>query len=196
MKALYTKASSVLIALLLLGLAGCGESEQATQPMEPVAFHADDECHVCGMAILDFPGPKGQAVERGGVKKFCSTGEMIGWWLQPENRVLDAKLYVHDMAHGSWAQPDDAHLIDARSAWYVAGTELEGAMGAVLASFADEDAARQLAAEHGGQVLRFEEIDQAVLQSFPGMGHMGHMGHDPVEHMEEMNDHEHDHAGH
>lgn len=199
MKAFYTKASGVLIAMLLL--TGCGESEQTTQVQEPVAFHADDECHVCGMVVLDFPGPKGQAIEKGGVKKFCSTGEMIGWWLQPENRVLDVRLYVHDMAHGSWEQPDDAHLIDAKSAWYVAGTQLKGAMGAVLASFSDEAAARQLAAEHGGRVLRFEEIDQAVLQEGVGMEHMDHGDHlENMKHMEQMgyeaSDQEHEHAGH
>lgn len=206
MKALYGKASSVLIALLMFGLAGCSESEQPTQAVGPVAFHADDECHVCGMAILDFPGPKGQAVEKGGVKKFCSTGEMIGWWLQPENQLLDARLYVHDMAQGTWEQPDDAHLIDAKTAWYVAGTSLKGAMGAVLASFSDEAMARQMAAEHGGRVLRFEEIDQAVLQETSGVGHMGHEHMEPDEHMENMKqlehmghdmpEHHHDHAGH
>lgn len=199
MKAFYTKASGVLIAMLLL--TGCGESEQTTQVQEPVAFHADDECHVCGMVVLDFPGPKGQAIEKGGVKKFCSTGEMIGWWLQPENRVLDVRLYVHDMAHGSWEHPDNDHLIDAKSAWYVAGTQLKGAMGAVLASFSDEAAARQLAAEHGGRVLRFEEIDQVVLQEGVGMEHMDHGDHlENMKHMEQMgheaSDQEHDHAGH
>lgn len=165
MRTLSANAPRVLLAaLLVLGLAGCGETEQALPVHEPVAFHADDECHVCGMAILDFPGPKGQTLEKSGVKKFCSTAEMIGWWQQPENRVLDIKLYVHDMAYGSWEQPDDAHLIDAKSAWYVAGTQLKGAMGAVLASFADEAAARKLASEQGGRVLRFEEIEQADLQ--------------------------------
>ena len=198
MKRLYGKAGGALLALLMLGLAGCSESEQAPQSVEPVAFHADDECHVCGMVVLDFPGAKGQAVEKGSVKKFCSTGELIGWWLQPENRVLDAKLYVHDMAHSSWEQPDDAHLVDAKSAWYVAGTQLQGAMGAVLASFSDEAAARQLAAGHGGQVLRFEEIDQAVLQAASGAEQMSHEEH--MQLMEQMGqeapDHAHDHAGH
>jgi len=197
MKVLY----SALAALLMLGLAGCSESEQPQQSLDPVGFHADDECHVCGMVVLDFPGGKGQAVEKGSVKNFCSTGEMIGWWLQPENQVLDAKLYVHDMAHGTWEQPDDAHLIDAKSAWYVAGTQLKGAMGAVLASFADEAAAQQLATEQGGRVLRFEEIDQAVLQASSGMEHMDHGDHlENMKHMEqmghEMPDHEQDHAGH
>ncbi|WP_208538532.1 nitrous oxide reductase accessory protein NosL, partial [Pseudomonas aeruginosa] len=36
------------------------------------------------------------------------------------------------------------------------------------ASFADEEAATRLAAEEGGRVLRFDEIDQAVLQGVGG----------------------------
>ncbi len=172
MNALYLRASRSLIALLLVGLAGCNDGEPPERRLEPVAFHASDECHVCGMAITDFPGPKGQAVGKGGVKKFCSTAELLGWWLQPENRVGDGKLYVHDMGRSIWEQPDDHYLIDATTAYYVAGTDLKGAMGAVLASFADESAAKALAALHGGRVLRFDEIDQSVLQQTQGMHDM------------------------
>jgi len=158
-----------LVLLLALGLAACGESQQPAASFDPVAFHDGDECHVCGMVISDFPGPKGEAVTAGGVKKFCSAAEMLGWWLQPENRGRDMKLYVHDMGRSVWEHPDDSHLIDATSAYYVIGTPLKGAMGAVLASFAEEGAAQKLAAEHGGRVLRFEEIDQALLQQAAAM---------------------------
>ena len=159
-----TTIRRALAAGMLILLAGCGETEQSGSQLGPVAFHPDDECHVCGMIVTDFPGPKGQAVGRDGAHVFCSTAELVGWWLQPENQVAGAHLYVHDMAQGSWERPDDDHLIDATTAWYVAGTELKGAMGATLASFAEEAAARELAAEHGGRVLRFEELDQSVLQ--------------------------------
>lgn len=184
MNTLYSTGLRTLFAMLLaLGLAACGEPETAKQALEPVAFHDTDECHVCGMVISDFPGPKGQAVEKEGVRKFCSTAEMLGWWLQPENRMLDAKLFVHDMGRSAWDNPQDEHLIDATSAYYVAGTQLKGAMGTVLASFADEAAAQKLAAEQGGRVLRFEEIDQAVLQEASSAmphdmsSHQGHAGH-------------------
>lgn len=183
MNALYIRPSRLLLAAaLLFGLAACNEPEQNAKGLDPVAFHASDECHVCGMAISDFPGPKGQAVGKGGVKKFCSTAELLGWWLQPENRVLDVKLYVHDMGRSTWEQPDDHYLIDASSAYYVAGTHLKGAMGAVLATFAKEADAKRLAEEQGGRVLRFDDIDQAVLQPATAMHDMGghqqaHAGH-------------------
>lgn len=175
MNTLYIRGARALsIALLCLGLAACGESEKHVLALDPVAFHDDDECHVCGMIISEFPGPKGQAVEKNGVRKFCSTSEMFGWWLQPENLLLDAKLYVHDMANNDWNHPDDTRLIDARSAWYVAGTNLPGAMGGVLATFAEEAAAQKLAAEQGGRVLRFEDIDQPLLQEMAAGMHDMH----------------------
>ncbi|MCQ4322999.1 nitrous oxide reductase accessory protein NosL [Stutzerimonas stutzeri] len=169
MNALYRVSRALITAAMVLGLAGCNEAEQSEQLLEPVAFHSSDECHVCGMVISDFPGPKGQAVEKGRVRKFCSTAEMLGWWLQPENRMLNAKLYVHDMGRSTWEQPDDKFLIDATSAYYVAGTHLKGAMGAVLATFAKEEDAQRLAAEQDGRVLRFDDIDQSVLQPAAAM---------------------------
>ena len=165
-----------VIAALLVGLlvTACDKVPESGFSESPVAFHPNDECHVCGMVISEFPGPKGQVVERSGVKKFCSTAEMLGWWLQPENHHDDAKLYVHDMGRSQWDSPNDTHLIDARRAFYVIGTGLKGAMGVVLASFADEAKAQKVAADSGGRVLRFEQIDLALLQQPAGMAHSGH----------------------
>ena len=156
--------------LLVMSIGGCSDAEEASAELEPVAFHSGDTCHVCGMVIGEFPGPKGQAISTGRPLKFCSVAEMIGWWLQPENQKRHLRLYVHDMARTDWNAPEDAHLIDAREAWYVAGTGRRGAMGAVLASYADEDAARKLAEQEGGQVLRFDEINQAWLLRASGSG--------------------------
>lgn len=165
----YQFGLGVIVAVIIaVGLGACGEAESDRAPIVPIAFHDDDECHVCGMIIVEFEGPKGQAVEPERVRKFCSTAEMIGWWLQPENQTSGARLYVHDMRHGEWADPDDEHLVDATQAYYVVGTGLKSAMGATLASFADEDAAHALASEHGGTVLRFEQLDQQVLQRHHG----------------------------
>lgn len=163
-----------VLAALLVGLllTACDKEQASSFSDAPVAFHPNDECHVCGMVINEFPGPKGQMVEQGGVKKFCSTAEMLGWWLQPENHHDTAKLYVHDMGRSQWDTPDDRHLIDARTAFYVLGTGLKGAMGVVLASFADEAKAQKVATDTGGRVLRFTEIDLALLQQ--PAGHSGH----------------------
>lgn len=159
-----------LLGTLLLGLllAGCDASRDDATALGPVPIASGDECHVCGMLIEEMPGPKGESVLPGAVRKFCSTAELFGWWLQPENRQGQARLYVHDMSQADWRHPDDARLIDATRAYYVVGIQRPGGMGATLASFADEEAATRLAAEEGGRVLRFDEIDQAVLQGVGG----------------------------
>jgi len=174
MKNLYLSAVRTLtVAMVCLALAGCDKPEQATQ-YPPVAFHRSDECHVCGMIISEFPGPKGEVVDRSGVKKFCSTAEMLGWWLQPENHHGDARLYVHDMGRSAWNAPDDAYLIDATTAFYVVGSHLKGSMGVVLASFSDQQTAEKMAAINSGRVLRFADINQAVLQQDTTMQHDMH----------------------
>ncbi|MGF6487828.1 nitrous oxide reductase accessory protein NosL [Pseudomonas frederiksbergensis] len=175
MSNLYSTTVRAVAGLMVcLLLAACDKPIQATYSDAAAAFHPSDECHVCGMIIDGFPGPKGEVVERSGIKKFCSTAEMIGWWLQPENHHGEARLYVHDMGRSPWNAPNDSHLIDAKDAFYVVGTQLKGAMGVVLASFSSQQAAQKLAADQGGRVLRFSEIDQAVLQQQPAMSHSTH----------------------
>ena len=150
--------------LLLLAFGGCGEQQQAG-PRPPVPFHDGDECHVCGMLIARFPGPKGEAWVRGGARplKFCSTRELFGWLLQPDSAAVAEAVYVHDMAQNDWQHPDDTRLIDARSAWYVAGSRLQGAMGPTLASFARREDAEAFAGRHGGRIIRYQDITLDLL---------------------------------
>ncbi|AOE60890.1 nitrous oxide reductase accessory protein NosL [Pseudomonas corrugata] len=171
----YIKAGRLFAGVLVcLALVACDKAGAPPATEAALAFHPGDECHVCGMVINDFPGPKGAAVSAAGVKKFCSPAEMLGWWLQPENHRADVKLLVHDMGRSHWNTPDDAHLIDARTAYFVIGTGLKGAMGVVLASFSDAQAAQRLATETGGRVLRLEEIDQTLLGQAAAMSPMSH----------------------
>ncbi len=176
----------LIAALAVIALAGCsgGEQEVVAKP-DPVHFESGDECHVCGMVITNFPGPKGQAfTEREQhTRKFCSTKDMFAWFLQPENENRDHTLYVHNMAQTDWEHPDDTHLIDAREAFYVAGSERTGAMGPTLASFATQAEAAAFASEHGGDVLAFADITLDHLNAGMAMHDMGgmegmHDGHD------------------
>ena len=154
-----------LLAKFLFGLGLCMllsacQEEDPVISITPEAFTQADECHLCGMAILKFPGPKGQAfVGRSTqVVKFCSTRDLISWYLQPENTPNTQAILVHDMARSDWHHPDDRHLIDAYKAWFVAGSQRRGAMGPTLASFATEESAKSFANQEGGEVLSFYEL--------------------------------------
>nr|WP_265013650.1 nitrous oxide reductase accessory protein NosL [Marinobacter zhanjiangensis] len=156
-----------------LFLVACSESEETARAKpDPVHFEPGDECHVCGMTITRFPGPKGEAIagKQEQVRKFCSTRDMFSWLFQPENVNRDHVLYVHDMAQTDWEHPDDTALIDAREAVFVVGSERTGAMGPTLASFADRTDAEGFAGEHGGEVLAFSEVRMEHL-TMSGAGH-------------------------
>ena len=69
------------------------------------------------------------------------------------------------MAQIDWEHPEDTRLIDARTAWFVVGSERVGAMGPTLASFGERATARAFADNYGGRLMRYEEIDLGVLDS-------------------------------
>ena len=166
----------LLLPLLLMSvllLAVCGESEPealaAAQPIE-----AGDSCHVCGMLITEHPGPKGEAFmeKQSEPLKFCSTMDLFAFLKQPENEAQVSHAYVHDVAAAPWATPDDEAFVLASEAIYVVGHDQRGAMGHTLASFADEADAEAFREEHGGDLLRFAEIDLDLLGRL-GRGELG-----------------------
>lgn len=132
-----------------------------------MAIESHEECHLCGMIIQGFPGPKGQLFERGNKHnlKFCSTRDMFAYLLDPEHRHAIQTVYVHDMAVTPWDHPDEHTYIDASKAWYVVGHSRKGAMGPTLASFSDANVAASFATEYGGKVYVFEDINQQLLLS-------------------------------
>ncbi|MCE9687579.1 nitrous oxide reductase accessory protein NosL [Shewanella sp. AS16] len=164
MKKLYP-LKLLLLTLLTMQLFACGEQSADSQPNQAVALARADECHLCGMLIGTFPGPKGELYTKTSdtVKKFCSTRDLFTFLLDPEYRHQVKEIYVHDMSKSPWEAPLDSHFIDARSAWYVIGSSKTGAMGKTLASFGDEASAQAFAKAYGGTLYRFEQITLALL---------------------------------
>lgn len=154
----FKKVASIA---LLLVLVGCND-KQAEQKMlkQAVEIESSDECHLCGMLIVNFPGPKGEIAEKRSeqINKFCSTRDMFAYYLQPENKRNVTQLFVHDMSKMPWDELNDGHFIDAKSAWFVTGSSQLGAMGKTLASFSQREHADAFKKEFGGTVYGFDEI--------------------------------------
>lgn len=54
--------------------------------------------------------------------------------------------------------------LDARTAWYVLGSDVAGPMGAELVPHATREAAEEFRLDHrGARILRFQEVDATVL---------------------------------
>ncbi len=152
-------------------ISGCNQEENKNVVApEPVIIQNGEECDLCGMYINRFPGPKGQVFERGltSAKRFCSTRDMFAYALQPEHQHRIEHIYVHDVASAPWDEQEKAQYIDAKSAFFVVGHNLKGAMGPALASFLKQQDAKQFAIDHGGKVIGFTEID---IDSLSAMSH-------------------------
>ena len=160
---------AALILCLLLTASACSDNAaQQAVIHKAVAMESSDECHLCGMLITHFDGPKGEVFrkEQGGKEiKFCSTRDMFSYYLDPENTRNVSQILVHDMSKMPWGSDsiDDKHFIDAKQAWFVTGSEKTGAMGKTLASFSLESDAQAFATEFGGNVFSFIDVNQDIL---------------------------------
>lgn len=160
------RASSRLLGAALLAalLAGCGADE--APPATAAEITEGTTCVLDGMLLAHFPGPKAQVHYQGQAEPeyFCDTVEMFAVLRAAEQARPVRALYVQDMAAADWEQPR-GHWIDASQAVYVAGSDAHGSMGPTIASFARREDAERFSREHGGRVLRFDEVtpDMVVL---------------------------------
>ncbi|QBY03186.1 nitrous oxide reductase accessory protein NosL [Thalassotalea sp. HSM 43] len=164
MKTLYLTLFMFIACSLLVA---CDNTNQQKMLLTAQAIESGDECHLCGMLISDYSGPKGQLYrsDQGEtVHKFCSTRDLFSFYLDPENTRNITAIFVHDMSKVPWDEPNDSYFIDAKSAWYVAGSSQQGAMGKTLASFSQKQDAIAFSDKFGGEVIDFNAIDFNALR--------------------------------
>jgi len=157
MKPYKLLALIIALTILVTSLIACSDKTEQQQVLhQAVAMESGDECHLCGMLITRFDGPKGEVFRKETgeqVFKFCSTRDMFSYYLDPENKRNVKQMLVHDMSKMPWGSDsiNDKYFIDAKSAWYVAGSEKTGAMGQAFAK------------EFGGQVISLNGINLQTL---------------------------------
>lgn len=159
----HARQSALLVAIAsTLVLAACNNDSKTAGPQE---ITSNTVCSLDGMVLADYPGPKAQIhYAQGEPDFFCDTVEMFSIYLRPEQQKAITAIFVQDMGKADWMTPK-GQWIDARKAFYVVGSKREGSMGPTIASFAEENSARQFAAQYGGKVLPFAQVtpDMAVL---------------------------------
>ncbi len=160
--------AAVVLSTLLGSLGGCSKQESAVQAIEPTR---EAMCALDGMILVDYPGPKGQIVYRDGSREFyCDTVELLSIYLRPEQKKRIQAIFTQDMGKADWNEPRD-HWIDATKAYYVQGSDLHGSMGPTFATFASKEDAEAFIKEHGGKLLRFEEITIDMVDLRGGAKH-------------------------
>lgn len=155
---------ALLFALLL---AAC--QEELVQSTDPVALTPESVGHFCQMNLLEHEGPKAQIHLEGlpGAPLFFSqVRDAVTYMRLPEQSHPILAVWVSDMGApgATWADPGAENWIDATTAHYVVGADVEGGMGAPeLVPFADLVAAQAFTADHGGSIMDLAAIPDAAI---------------------------------
>ncbi len=138
------------------------------------AVPRDARCPVCGMYPSRSPDWAAQIIFANGDVQFFDSPLSLFMYLGDVARYSPGRSageivahYVTDIPSRSW--------VAARSAFYVTGSSAKGPMRAGnLPAFASPDAARQFAAQRGGKVLAFADVDAALVAQLGGQGGHAH----------------------
>jgi nitrous oxide reductase accessory protein NosL len=125
---------------------------------------ARDKCPVCGMFVAKYPEwIAAVKLPDGKYAFFDGPKDLFTFW-------LDRARYAPGADRGSMAafvtDYYTTKLIDARSAHYVAGSDVLGPMGRELVPFASESDAREFLRDHlGKRIVAFDDVNLVFLEA-------------------------------
>ena len=171
------RVRAIILAALLVGtLSACGDSDNVAEAPAPEDLTREAIGYYCNMIVADHTGPKGQIHVEGHEAPvwFSSVRDTVAFTMLPEEPKRLTAIYVNDMGRADWSGPANDTWIDARTAWYVVGSDKRGGMGALeIVPFSHSDAAHAFVMKHGGEVVGWAGISESnVLVSDVEAGDM------------------------
>lgn len=156
------KLTILLFAFILIAC----EKDQSVDVPQAQKLTREANGYYCLMTVLNHSGPKGQIIltDKSQALWFTSVRDTISFTLSPEEPKNIAAIYVNDMTEAEWKNPGEDNWIDARSAWYVLGSDRQGGMGAPEAvPFSTQEKAKLFAKKQGGVVYAFASIPEKYI---------------------------------
>jgi copper chaperone NosL len=151
--------TSVGLWLSLAFLAGSTAGADLAVP-DP---QARDACPVCGMLVARYPAWIGTVQYQDGDADHFDGAKDLFKYLFDLSRFAPGRQATDIRAIGV-TEYYGLTRIDARSAWYVIGSDVLGPMGHELVPLATSEDAEEFARDHGGtRVLRFDEVTPELL---------------------------------
>jgi len=155
------KLSSLIITLVLLTFLAMSADAAQIRARKPAN---KDKCPVCGMFVAKYPDFAAQIQFRNGtVLHFDGTKDLFKYYQNLSRYSPGRKQGEIDaiLVTGYYSLTP----IDARTAWYVTGSDVHGPMGRELIPFEKEADAREFMQDHKGKaLLRFRAITPAIIR--------------------------------
>lgn len=152
----------ILVAFLMMSITRIEAG--ATEAVAPVTVAKTDKCPVCGMFVSKYPDFVAQIIySDGSYAVFDGAKDMFKYLFEIQRyhpgkeRSGIAAIYVTDYYSMT--------LIDGRTAWYVAGSDVYGPMGRELIPLQREAEAQDFIKDHAGKtLLRFEDVTPPLIR--------------------------------
>ena len=155
------------IAAVAITLAACNQDESASAPPPPISLKDDALGVLCGMNVLEHPGPKGQIITASRIDPywFTSVRDTVAFTLMPDQPRDIRAIYVSDMGVApSWEEPGATNWINARKAFFVIESRRRSGMETDEAvPFGNRAAADAFVASNGGRVVSFDQIPKTYV---------------------------------
>jgi nitrous oxide reductase accessory protein NosL len=154
LKPLY---AATIICILSLSYAVSAE----INPQQP---SKKDKCPVCGMFVYKYPDWVGQIVFKNGSTAFFDGAKDLFKYYY-NLKKYNPKKTTKDIAAIYVTEYYDMKIIDAKTAFFVIGSDVYGPMGKELIPFISKADAEAFKKDHKGKrILRFEDIKPGVIK--------------------------------
>jgi nitrous oxide reductase accessory protein NosL len=156
--------AGMLLVVAVSGVTADGGPAPAMQSLGAdgqMRISPSDRCPVCAMFPVRYPRTAAaMTLKNGDSFYFCSNGCLLRAWLRPDaylgrpRQAID-RMVVLDYFSG--------RLVDARSATWVAGSDVVGPMGPALIALADAAALATFKKRHGATIVfSLDQLDDTL----------------------------------
>ena len=148
----------LIFAIFLFCAAAGAQDSKAPNPTKK------DKCPVCGMFVYKYPDWIASVTFKDkSVFFFDGAKDMFKYLFALEKYNPGKKTENIDSIHVT--EYYNMERINALDAFYVIGSDVYGPMGKELIPFLSEEDAGQFSADHGGKrILKYQEINPAIIQ--------------------------------
>lgn len=124
-----------------------------------------DRCPVCGMFVYKYPKWVAQIVFKDGASYFYDGAKDMFKHYFEVAKYTPGKL-ASDITHIYVTDYYEVQLIEAKTAYYVLGSNILGPMGHELLPFKDQESAQEFLEDHRGEsIVRFSQITLPLVMS-------------------------------
>lgn len=130
-----------------------------------VTIKKTDRCPVCGMFVYKYPKWVAQIIFKDGSYYFYDGAKDMF------KHIFDTAKYTPGKTAGNIkdiyvTDYYEVELIDAKSAFYVIGSDVLGPMGHELLPFKNRESAQEFMEDHKGKsIIRFQDVTTAIIES-------------------------------